>query len=258
MVFIEQSGLEILLEMLAPAKSHGSKSKSYQLQHQKDAAGALFMITEKASSFSPVDSASLPATPEAYIEEHFNNPELSDITFVVKQKEFHAHRIAFAHASDSFHEMLDRGQRDKNGTKLKIEIDDFHYSVFEAMMRFIYTGSVKASANIAQELLHAADHYSLEGLKQQCESMIARDIDVENLEFVLDLSETHKAPNLGHACVIYALEHQSRIVKELTAPVYSALVARMAPRIKDYLCKVLQRVGNLPEERTQQGVALQG
>ena len=45
---------------------------------------------------------------------------------------------------------------------LQIEIDDFQYSVFEAIMRFIYTGSVKVSASIAQELLRAADLYQLE------------------------------------------------------------------------------------------------
>ena len=64
MVFIEQNGLEILLEMLAPPKTHGSKSKSNQPQQQKEAAAALFMIAEKASSLSPIESTPLPPTPE--------------------------------------------------------------------------------------------------------------------------------------------------------------------------------------------------
>ena len=41
-------------------------------------------------------------------------------------------------------------------------MEDFHYDVFEAIMRFIYTGTVKVGANIAQELLRAADLYQLE------------------------------------------------------------------------------------------------
>ena len=44
-------------------------------------------------------------------------------------------------------------------------------------------------------------------------------------------SQTYKALSLGHACVIFALEQQSKIVKEMAAPVYSALVAKMAPRV---------------------------
>ena len=44
----------------------------------------------------------------------------------------------------------------------QIEIEDFNYDVFEAIMRFIYTGTVKVNASIAQELLRAADLYQLE------------------------------------------------------------------------------------------------
>lgn len=40
--------------------------------------------------------------------------------------------------------------------------------------RFIYTGSVTVTLNIAQDLLRAADQYLLEGLKRLCEYAIAQ------------------------------------------------------------------------------------
>lgn len=40
--------------------------------------------------------------------------------------------------------------------------------------RFIYTGSVEVSLDIAQDLLRAADQYLLDGLKHLCEYAIAQ------------------------------------------------------------------------------------
>lgn len=42
------------------------------------------------------------------------------------------------------------------------------------MHRFIYTGSVDITLDIAQDLLRAADQYLLEGLKRLCEYTIAQ------------------------------------------------------------------------------------
>jgi hypothetical protein len=42
------------------------------------------------------------------------------------------------------------------------------------LSRFIYTGSVDVTPDIAQDLLRAADQYLLEGLKRLCEYTIAQ------------------------------------------------------------------------------------
>jgi hypothetical protein len=42
------------------------------------------------------------------------------------------------------------------------------------LSRFIYTGSVDITPDIAQDLLRAADQYLLEGLKRLCEYTIAQ------------------------------------------------------------------------------------
>lgn len=47
------------------------------------------------------------------------------------------------------------------------------YSILD-VCRFIYTGNVDVSVDIAQDLLRAADQYLLEGLKRLCEYSIAQ------------------------------------------------------------------------------------
>lgn len=48
------------------------------------------------------------------------------------------------------------------------------YLGYLLMCRFIYTGAVDVTLDIAQDLLRAADQYLLEGLKRLCEYTIGQ------------------------------------------------------------------------------------
>jgi len=58
--------------------------------------------------------------------------------------------------------------------KLVIIVNNLIRIVFNLFSRFIYTGSVEITLDIAQDLLRAADQYLLEGLKRLCEYTIAQ------------------------------------------------------------------------------------
>lgn len=53
--------------------------------------------------------------------------------------------------------------------------------VLFVLCRFIYTGSVQVTSEIAQDVLRAADQYLLEGLKRLCEYTIAKVISKATL-----------------------------------------------------------------------------
>lgn len=63
-------------------------------------------------------------------------------------------------------------------TLLRMEVNGPYYvlilSNLSCAFRFIYTGSVEVSLDIAQDLLRAADQYLLDGLKHLCEYAIAQ------------------------------------------------------------------------------------
>ncbi|KAL6293382.1 hypothetical protein ACE6H2_001524 [Prunus campanulata] len=166
-------GLELLLGLL------GSTTHKQQL----DAAMALYKLANKAMTLSPVDAAPPSPTPQVYLgEQYVNNPTLSDVIFLVEGKRFYAHRICLLASSDAFRAMFDGGYREKDARD--IEIPNIRWEVFELMMRFIYTGSVDITLDIAQDLLRAADQYLLEGLKRLCEYTIAQRpvVDVRAVE----------------------------------------------------------------------------
>ncbi|XP_072975795.1 ARM REPEAT PROTEIN INTERACTING WITH ABF2 isoform X2 [Typha angustifolia] len=226
-IFIDNNvtaGLDLLLELLG----------STNTKHQQDGSIALYKLANKAMSLSHMDAAPLSPTPQVYLGERYvNSSTLSDVTFLVEGKRFYAHRIALLASSDAFRAMFDGGYRDARD----IEIPNIRWEIFELMMRFIYTGSVDVTTDIAQDLLRAADQYLLEGLKRLCEYSIAQDVNLDNISSMYELSEAFHAMSLRHTCILFILEQFDKICMR---PGYSHLILRIIPEIHNYFDKVLQ------------------
>lgn len=226
-IFIENNGMEVLLGLLAAFSSP---------KQQRDGALALHTLAKKATALSPIDAAPPPPTPQVYLGERYvNSSTLSDVTFLVEGSRFFAHRIALLASSDAFRAMFDGGYREKEAKD--IEIPNISWKIFELMMRFIYTGNVEVSSDIAQDLLRAADQYLLEGLKRLCEHAIAQDLTVENVANVYDLAEAYHALSLRHTCVLFILEQHKQMCS-MTG--YPSLIEKIVPEIRDYLFRILR------------------
>ena len=61
------------------------------------------------------------------------------LTTTVQERKFYAHRIALLASSDTFKAMFDGHYREKEASQ--IPIPNIRFSVFERMMRCIYTGA---------------------------------------------------------------------------------------------------------------------
>ncbi|KAF6135107.1 hypothetical protein GIB67_040418 [Kingdonia uniflora] len=227
-IFIDNKGLEVLLDLLWSASS----------KQQQDSSVALFKLANKASSLSPIDAAPPSPTPQIQI---YNVVQL--YLGATAGERFYAHRIALLASSDTFRAMFDGGYREKDARD--IEIPNIRWKVFELMMRFIYTGSVNVTLDIAQDLLRAADQYLLEGLKRLCEYAIAQDVSLDNVSSMYELSESFHAMSLRHTCVLFILEHFNKLNERQG---FSQLILRITPEIRNYFCKALTKP-NLPNVR---------
>ncbi|XP_062231321.1 ARM REPEAT PROTEIN INTERACTING WITH ABF2-like isoform X2 [Phragmites australis] len=224
-IFIDNNGLDLLLDLLISMSS----------KHQQDGSAALYKLANKAAALSPMDAAPPSPTPQVYLgEQYVNSSTLSDVTFLVEGKRFYAHRIALLASSDAFRAMFDGGYREKDARD--IEIPNIRWDVFELMMRFIYTGSVQVANEIAQDLLRAADQYLLEGLKRLCEYTIAKDVNLDNISDMYDLSEAFHAVSLRHTCILFILEQFDKIC---TRPGFAQLIQRVIPELRNFLTNAL-------------------
>lgn len=70
--------------------------------------------------------------------QYVNNPTLSDITFLVEGRKFHAHRIALLASSDAFRAMFSGGYREKVGdTSDRCSPDTLHAEVHLYVLVFV-------------------------------------------------------------------------------------------------------------------------
>ncbi|WVZ05548.1 hypothetical protein V8G54_018894 [Vigna mungo] len=227
-IFIDNRGLNLLLDML----------KSTNVKQKGDASAALHKIAAKAHS-SVVSLFELPPRSpslQMYLgEEYVNNSKLSDVTFLVEGRSFYAHRACLV-SSDIFRAMLDGSYREREANN--VLIPNIKWDVFELMMRFIYTGTVDVSVDMAKDLLKAADQYLLDGLKRICECAIVQEISLENVVQLYKMAEDFNATSLGNACILFMLEKFDVLSRE---PWYSTVIHHVLPNISMFFSNLLAK-----------------
>ncbi|CAG9534407.1 unnamed protein product [Cercopithifilaria johnstoni] len=111
---------------------------------------------------------------------YVNNPDLSDITFLVANKVFYGHRIVLTNTSNIFRKLLDNNSN-------QIHLDNISYETFHLVMMYLYSGGQlevmdEYSLSRQLELVQAAlrfglntlkcERYDLDELKNECSTYI--------------------------------------------------------------------------------------
>lgn len=68
-----------------------------------------------------------------------NNPLHSDVSFIVQDKVFYAHKIIVSMLSEKYKAMFTGGLKESQGHQT-IVINHISYEVFEQIMQYLYTG----------------------------------------------------------------------------------------------------------------------
>uniref|UniRef100_A0A8C7K7W9 Ankyrin repeat and BTB domain containing 3 n=1 Tax=Oncorhynchus kisutch TaxID=8019 RepID=A0A8C7K7W9_ONCKI len=114
------------------------------------------------------------------LDPHFlNNKEMSDVTFLVEEKPFYAHKVLLFTASARFKSLLQNRPAAEN---TYIEISHVKYTIFQLVMQYLYCGgteSLHIMNTEIMELLSAAKFFQLEALQRHCEIICSKNIAVE-------------------------------------------------------------------------------
>ncbi|KAM3370370.1 hypothetical protein ACQJBY_017969 [Aegilops geniculata] len=153
-------------------------------------------------------SAFIVPIPPSNFHQDFGNMlkdgEGTDVTFVVGDQSFQAHRVVLAGRTPFFRSEL-FGPRKENKMQ-HISIDDVEPSVFKALLHFIYTDALPDNRDVKknttlQHLLVAADRYGLDRLAAMCEGELCRGIDVQTVATTLTLAKQHCRERLRDVCI---------------------------------------------------------
>lgn len=161
--------------------------------------------------------------PDVLLLDHFAAllacDKFSDVTFVIGEDRFCAHKAILAVRSPVFAAMFDHDMQESKENTVKIT--DIRPEVFREALRFIYTGSAEKIELLADELLIAAEKYALDNLKRMCEDHLAMVLTVELSTEMLRLADTYNANQLKQQTIDFI----SANLKEMKPADWKSLIA---------------------------------
>jgi len=110
-------------------------------------------------------------------------------------------------------------------------------TVFEDMLKYIYSGEAPNIDDHSEELFAVADQYQLEKLKEMCEVKLFSKLDVANCIDLLVLGDLHHASTLKTAALKFVSQNITQIDSSDWEPKLVAYPTLMAQVFKMTLQK---------------------
>lgn len=120
------------------------------------------------------------------------------MTLDVGKREFNVHKAILAARSPVFESMFST-----NLTSNHYAISDVTSRAMKELLYFIYTGNTDKTPSIVEEVLEAAQKYKVAQLQAICETLVLRELHVENAVKTLILAHEHKAQQLKEIVLEY-------------------------------------------------------
>lgn len=142
-----------------------------------------------------------------------NDPDFSDITFVVAGQKIYAHKAILVAQCEHFRAMFSGKDRWAESNQPQIEIPQWSHTGFLAMLEWLYTGHTPRELSAAQltEVLGLADHYTLDGLKHVCENVMVHSVEVDNACTLLRHADQYMAKELKRYCLAFILKNFDQV-----------------------------------------------
>ena len=120
---------------------------------------------------------------------------LCDITLVAKEgNEFKAHRNILSAASPFFSKLFQSDMRENEEGVIRFE--EISESILAAILKFIYTGSIKVNRENAMNLIMAADYLLLESLKVIAGRFLEKKMSTDNCISTFHFAEKYRCEEL--------------------------------------------------------------
>ncbi|KAG8188466.1 hypothetical protein JTE90_008031 [Oedothorax gibbosus] len=187
------------------------------------------------------------APPQPHIEQllgdfrsSYADSLFTDVELVIGSEVINAHRFVLSSRSPVFRRMFEHDMAEKEDGKIVIE--DLDKPVVEALVWYLYTGTVKdLSFEDTCDLYAAADKYEVFSLREACASVLTSRIDESTACIVLGMADLHKDDALKSKAKDYIVKnfHHFRLESELS--VWKVLVKSNPGLAAEVVQEVTQR-----------------
>jgi len=130
-----------------------------------------------------------------------NDPQYSDVIFEVQGSQVFAHKAILKARSSYFFRLFESDFKEKELSVFPIE-NDISVPVFLAFLTYLYTGneSIITEEN-AVELLRVTDRFMMDDFQQLVEAYIIQSVELDNVAWLLEISDRYRAPRLKRVCL---------------------------------------------------------
>ena len=161
----------------------------------------------------PTISSASYSRADQILENLFTSKDNCDVTFVVGDQEFPAHKAILAARSPVFAAMFQHDMKER--ALNRVDIVDIEPGIFQALLLFIYTDQVDLAVRNHGALLKAANRYLVDLLKLKCETILVKKISSGNWYNCLTFAERNNSNNLKRAIVDFLRMQHSSLPKIL-------------------------------------------
>ncbi|XP_011299511.1 speckle-type POZ protein-like [Fopius arisanus] len=145
----------------------------------------------------------------------FEQSKFTDCSITVETKIFHTHKMILAARSPILCQMIDESKEKKELVKVPVhlQLEGISAEILRRMLQFIYTGGVKNIEVMTDELMAAADKFSLIELKAMCEATLFERLTVKNAAETLIKAHKCHAKDLKAQVIGFINNHLVEIVE---------------------------------------------
>ncbi|NP_001002198.1 BTB/POZ domain-containing protein 9 [Danio rerio] len=141
--------------------------------------------------------------------------EYSDVTFVVEEKRFPAHRVILAARCQYFRALLYGGLRESRA-QAEVRLEETRAEAFSMLLRYLYTGRATLSEAREETLLDflgLAHRYGLQPLEVSICEFLRTLLSTRNVCLVFDVASLYCLNGLAEACMAYMDRNAVEVLK---------------------------------------------
>lgn len=153
-----------------------------------------------------------------FLSEHigalFLNDEYSDVTLIVENQRFNAHKVILAARSEYFRALLYGGLRESQ--LAEIELKDTPLSAFKHLLRYIYMGHMTLGNQrdeLILEILGLAHKYGFQDLESAISDYLKAVLSIKNVCLVYDMASLYGLEKLVHSCCFFMDRHAVDVIQ---------------------------------------------
>ena len=144
-----------------------------------------------------------------------NSLEFTDVTFIVEERKFQAHRVLLASRCEYFRALLFGGMRESK-SQAEIVLKETSAQAFETLLKYLYTGRIflrELGEEHVLDLLGLAHKYGFLALESAISGYLKGNLDLHNICRIFDVACLYQLDEVLETCLNFADVHAVEILQ---------------------------------------------